>query len=465
MLVSHWIIHCHWVCGTNSKKKYKKDFGNDQNCDIIPYIGNREMREGIKTSLVSIMCVVAASVANAAPTVRTIGGAGTYDSAASAANATAAARAGSLRSTGGYIRPTASVSTGAATTTGTTTTGTTVGGSVSTGGATVGRVASSPRLSIGKYIGAPKSISTSGGTGSDLTGRVEQLESDVATLQTDKQDALQDSTYITVAGDELVLDLERIKEDLEIGDGTDGREVEMGTNDDGLLWRYVGDTEWQTLITWDTISEKLDFDGIDQTINQSITNLRTEMLAALDTKVDKDQGVANAGKVLAVDDNGLVAPSDNYYSKTEIDQQIQNITDSQVTTADLDTKVDKDQGIDNAGKTLVIGADGMVVPSDIEFATTDDLDNLGDLAYEDTVSTTFIDDGAVERAKLADDIAGTLTWVEGWKQWWDENRPGDGQYVMSVDENGNQLWFRVITADDDSSAGGDSGGGTTPTEP
>ncbi len=423
------------------------------------------MREGIKTSLVSIMCVVAASVANAAPTVRTIGGAGTYDSAAAAANATAAARAGSLRATGGYIRPTASVSTGAASTAATPSTGTTMGGSVSTGGATVGRVASSPRLSIGKYIGAPKSISTSGGAGSDLTGRVEQLETDVASLQTDKQDALADSTYITIAGDELILDLERIKQDLEIGDGTDGREVEMGTNDDGLLWRYVGDTEWQTLITWDAISEKLDFDGIDQTINQSITNLRTELMAELDKKVDKDQGADNAGKVLAIGDDGMVTPSDNYYSKTEIDQQIQNITDGQVTTADLDTKVDKNQGVENANKTLVIGNDGMVVPSDVEFATTTDLDNLGDLAYENTVTTPFIDDQAVVRAKLANDIAGTLNWVEGWKQWWDANRPGEGQYVMSVDENGNQLWFRVITADEDPTAGGDTGGGTTPTEP
>ena len=416
-----------------------------------------EMREGIKTSLVSILCVVATSAAFAAPTVRTIGGTGTYESAAAA---TAASRAGSLRATGGYVRPTTSVS-NTTLNSAPTATATTMGGSVSAGAPTVGRVASSPRLSIGKYVGAPKSISTSGGTGSDLTGRVEQLESNVATLQTDKQDALQDSTYITIQGDELVLDLEKIKQDLEIEDGSDGREVEMGTNDDGLLWRYVGDTDWQVLITWDAIKEKLDFNGIDETINQSITNLRTEMLAELDKKVDKDQGTDNAGKALVVGEDGILAPMGDFYSKTEIDQQIENINNSIVTADDLATKVDKDQGIDNAGKTLVIGADGIVVPSDVEFATTTDLDNLGDLAYEDTVSTPFIDDGAVERAKLATDIAGTLTWVEGWKQWWDENRPGEGQYVMSVDEDGNQLWFRVITADDDPNAGG----GTNPDEP
>lgn len=419
------------------------------------------MREGIKTSLLSILCVVAAATASAAPAVRSIGGTGTYESAASAANATAASRAGSLRATGGYIRPTATVSTTGSAINGvaSTTTAPATGGSVSAGGATVGRVASTPRLSIGKYIGAPKSISSSGGAGSDLTDRIEQLETTVVRLDNDKQDALVDSTYITIQGNELLLDVERIREDLKITDGTDGREVEMGTNDDGLLWRYVGDTEWQTLITWDAISEKLDFDGIDRTISQSITNLRTEMLAELDKKVDKDQGTDNAGRVLAVGNDGIVAPSDNYYSKTEIDQQIQNITDGQVTTADLDTKLDKDQGVDNANKTLVVGADGMVVPSDVEFATTDDLDNLGALAYKDTVSTADIDAKAVERSKLADDITRQLDGVQFWEDWWIAHQAelASGDYVVAVQPGTrNPQLFRIITADDEV---------TTPTTP
>lgn len=392
------------------------------------------MREGIKTSLISILCVAFASVANAAPTVRVVGGAGTYDSAASAT----AARAGSLRATGGYVRPTASVSGTAANAVATpTTSATTAGGAVSTGGTTVGRVASSPRLSIGKYIGAPKSVSTSGGgTGSDLTGRVEQLETDVSALQTDKQDTLTDSTYITIQGDQVILDLERVREDLEIGTGTDGREVEMGTNDDGLLWRYVGDTEWQTLITWDEISQKLDFDGIEQTLTTNITNLRNEMLAALETKVDKDQGVDAAGMALVVGDDGILAPTGDFVSR--------------------------DQGIANAGSVLVVDDNGFIVPSDGEMITSDD---LGDLAYEDTVSTPFIDDGAVERSKLATDIANTLDQVTAWETWWNENKPGDGDYVMSVQSDGTRQWFRVITADESVSNGDTVGGDTTPDEP
>ncbi len=427
------------------------------------------MREGIKTSLISILCVAFASVANAAPTVRVVGGNGTYDSAASAT----AARAGSLRATGGFVRPTASVSgtttnkVGTAATTGTTTA--TTGGAVSTGGTTVGRVASSPRLSIGKYIGAPKSVSSSGGTSSDLVARIERLEGDVDALQSDKQNVLLDSEYITIEGDQVILEIERVREEL-CGtngcDGANGREIEMGTNDEGLLWRYVGDTEWTTLITWNEISEKLDFDGVGDLIDTKINEFKVYVDAELDKKVDKDQGIDNAGRVLAIGDDGMVTPSDNFYSKTEIDEQIANINNTIVTTDDLDTKVDKDQGIDNANKPLVVGADGIVVPSDIEFATTADFDNLGDLAYENTVSTPFIDDKAVERAKLADEITNTLDQVTAWETWWNENKPGEGDYVMSVQSDGTRQWFRVITADE--ITGGDTGGeggGTTPDEP
>lgn len=449
------------------------------------------MRE-VKTSLLSILCVFAATAAMAAPAVRTIGGTGTYDSAASAANATAAARAGSLRATGGFVRPTATVSGSTLTTATTTTTNATAaapttGGSVSAGGGTVGRVASSPRLSIGKYIGAPKSVSSSGGgASSDLTGRVEKLESDVETLGDDvdrldneKQDVLQDSTYITIAGDELILDLERIKEDLEIESGTDGREIEMGTNDDGLLWRYVGegDDAWRTLITWDDISEKLDFDGIDDTITERVTELRTEILAELDKKVDKDQGTGEngelIGRAMVVGADGILAPTGDFVTR---DQGTENEGKAMVVgsdgklypadvSVDVSSKLDRDQGTDNAGKVMVVDDNGMVVPSDVEYATTDDMDNLGDLAYQDSVSAGQIEDGAVttatlaakavERTKLAEDITKTLSGVEFWETWWNDHKDelDSGDYLVAVSQNTSaanppQL-FRVITADED----------------
>ena len=367
------------------------------------------MREGIKTSLLSLVFAAAVSTgAGAAPTVRTIGGAGTYTSAADAAttNTTTSSRAGTLRSTGGFVRPSVSVSSAATSTDATGATGGT--GSVSSGTTTIGRVASAPRLSIGKYIGAPKSISsTPSSTGNDLTARVEKLETDVAGLETSKQDVLSGSDYIIIANDEVVLDVDKLKEDLELagGPGTDGREVEMGTNDDGLLWRYVGETEWRVLITWDAIREKLDFSGIENSLTQNITNLKNELQADLDGKLDKDQGESNAGKVLMVGTDGIVAPA-----------------------------------------TMPAGGVG---EEDLD-AVWDHLDTLGELAYMNTVDSAHVDDKAVIRAKLADDIASVISWIE----WWKENVPNDGKkYVLSVDDNGDKQWFQVITPDSDTSGG------------
>ena len=442
------------------------------------------MREKIKTSLLSILCVVATTAtANAAPTVRTING--TYDSAAAAAAGTTSSRAGSLR-TGGYIRPTATVSTSSATpranpTTSVTTGTASSGGSVSTGGGTVGRVASTPRLSIGKYVGAPKSISSSGGgASSDLLQRVEKLEGDVEL----KQNALSDSTYITVSNDELVLDLDKIKQDLELQNGTDGREIEMGTNDEGLLWRYVGDTDWQTLISWSTISEKLDFAGIETSIATAVANLRTELMGELDKKLDIHQGTGESGELIGttmvIDGNGDLKPGGGPYIPANQGSANQGkaliVNESGIVEAkdiDLDTTgmVPIHQGDDPnlIGMAMVVNGDGDLEPTG-DFVTAGELDNLieaydlddfGQLAYMDSVGSEQINAnavnteelaaGAVTRAKLASDIVDSLDdvqWVQKWEDWWNENKPGEGDYVMSVQADGTRQWFRVITADD-----------------
>ena len=438
------------------------------------------MRERIKISLLSILCMATTATANAAPTVRTING--TYDSAAAAAAGTTSSRAGSLR-TGGYIRPTATVSTSSATpranpTTSVTTGTASSGGSVSSGGGTVGRIASTPRLSIGKYVGAPKSISSSGGgASSDLLQRVEKLEGDVEL----KQNALSDSTYITVSNDELVLDLDKIKQDLELQNGTDGREIEMGTNDEGLLWRYVGDTDWQTLISWSTISEKLDFAGIETSIATAVANLRTELMAELDKKLDKNQGTGEngelIGRAMVVGEDGIVRPTgdfankDDVYTKTQVDNKITEINETIVTTGDLDKKVDIHQGDDPnlIGMAMVVNSNGDLEPTG-DFVTAGELDNLieaydldnfGQLAYMDSVgpaqinanavNTEELAAGAVTRAKLAAEIVESLDkiqWIQKWEDWWNENKPGEGDYVMSVQADGTRQWFRVITADD-----------------
>ncbi len=130
------------------------------------------MRNKLKLSTLSIVCVLCASVAMpslGASSVRALGGAGTYTSASGAAAAKAdgvinTARAGSMR-----VNNVAGANVGAA-----------------RSGST--RAASTPRLSIGKYLSGSSAISGgssisgankpgTGSSGKDLRERVEELES------------------------------------------------------------------------------------------------------------------------------------------------------------------------------------------------------------------------------------------------------------------------------------------------
>ncbi len=226
-----------------------------------------------RIAIVCVLCTAAVSGAYAASSVRSLGGSGTYTSASSAASAgssgaTTAVRGGSLR-----VTPSSGQS-GSSTT-------------ISAGTTTSGRVATSPRLSIGQYLGGATSVSGGGsslrpGTGSgssgggsssgggmdpDVAGEVlaaiDDIRRDVDTLfdaNTNLQDqvsAKQDMLYPTADGfiiiddstNEIFVDVDALEQELELVAGKDGREVELGSNDTDLLWRYVGDPEWNTLIS------------------------------------------------------------------------------------------------------------------------------------------------------------------------------------------------------------------------
>ena len=135
------------------------------------------MKNKIKISTLSIVCVLCASVAMpgfAASSVRALGGAGTYSSASSAAAAKADGTAGggainSVRAGSMRVNNVAGANTGAA----------------RSGSA---RATTTPRLSIGKYLSGSSAItggsSISGankpdagsGSGNDLRERVAALE-------------------------------------------------------------------------------------------------------------------------------------------------------------------------------------------------------------------------------------------------------------------------------------------------
>lgn len=82
-------------------------------------------------------------------------------------------------------------------------------------------------------------------------------------------------------------------------------------------------------------------------------------------------------------------PSGYIYKETEI--LTWNTLDKKISELS-GKKVDKDQGVENAGKTLVIGADGNVVPGNVNLSEDETL-NL--LIEEDMLPAVYNADGAI----------------------------------------------------------------------
>ena len=218
------------------------------------------MRKDLKISTWAIVCVLCAatSVADAASSVRNLGGAGTYNSAAAATSGNVGGatgvRGGSLRVSPSSDRLPSGTTNSSATTTN-------------------GRVATGQRLSIGKYLGTGTSVSggssikrptadsSSGGSGV-TPGEANALRRDIENLKNadvalgDKIDRKQD--VLTPASDgfvaidnrtnEITVDVDKLKDAIGTVAGQDGREVVIGSNASDLLWKYDGDTAWQILI-------------------------------------------------------------------------------------------------------------------------------------------------------------------------------------------------------------------------
>ena len=356
------------------------------------------MKHELKISRLAVVCVLCAAVSGAygASSVRSLGGSGTYTSAAAAAEdgnsgGAASVRGGSLR-----VTPSSGVS-------GTTT-------NISAGNTTGGRVATLPRLSIGHYLGGGTSVSGgssirpitpggstsgggsssggSGGVSSDdldaLRGQVDQLERDIEGLRTaddnfsdallDKQDALipGDDGYIIIddATNEIFVDVDALEGALETVAGKDGREVELGSNDTHLLWRYVGESGWHELISKAEITgpqgpqgekgEKgepgdaanLDAYSTTEQMNQAIGNAIDALADVYATKAEvalKADKTELANYATSDDlSRGLAAKANaadvytkaEVYNKTEVDDKVADIVAGDMDEA-LANKADK----------------------------------------------------------------------------------------------------------------------------
>ena len=344
------------------------------------------MKNDLKISTLTIICVLCTAVSGAygASSVRSFGGSGTYASASDAAAAntssTTSVRGGSVR-----VNPGSGVS-GSSTT-------------IDAGTTTNGRVATAPRLSIGHYLGGGTSISggsslrpqtpgsssggsSSGGDGglepdvaAGLRQQVDQLQRDVEDLRNaddnindqllDKQDALipGDDGYIIIddATNEIFVDVDALQGALETVAGKDGREVELGSNDTHLLWRYVGESGWRDLIAIADITgpqgpqgekgEKgdpgdaanLDAYSTTEQMNQAIGNAIAALADVYATKAElanyatsDDLSRGLAAKANAAD----VYTKAEVYNKTEVDDKVADIVAGDMDGA-LANKADK----------------------------------------------------------------------------------------------------------------------------
>ena len=343
------------------------------------------MKNDLKISTLTIICVLCTAVSGAygASSVRSFGGSGTYASAsdAAAANTSSATsvRGGSVR-----VNPGSGVSSSSTT--------------IKAGTTTNGRVATTPRLSIGHYLGGATSISggsslrpqtpgsssggsSSGGDGgldpdvaAGLRQQVDQLQRDVEDLRNaddnindqllDKQDALipGDDSYIIIddATNEIFVDVDALQGALETVAGKDGREVELGSNDTHLLWRYVGEgnDDWRELIAKADITgpqgekgEKgdpgeaanLDAYSTTEQMNQAIGNAIAALADVYATKAElanyatsDDLSLGLAAKANAAD----VYTKAEVYNKTEVDDKVADIVAGDMDEA-LANKADK----------------------------------------------------------------------------------------------------------------------------
>ena len=337
------------------------------------------MKNDLKISTLTIICVLCTAVSGAygASSVRSFGGSGTYASAsdAAAANTSSATsvRGGSVR-----VNPGSGVS-GSSTT-------------IEAGTTTNGRVATTPRLSIGHYLGGGTSISggsslrpqtpgsssggsSSGGDGgldpdvaAGLRQQVDQLQRDVEDLRNaddnindqllDKQDALipVDDGYIIIddATNEIFVDVDALQGALETVAG----KVELGSNDTHLLWRYVGESGWRELIAKADITgpqgekgEKgdpgeaanLDAYSTTEQMNQAIGNAIAALADVYATKAElanyatsDDLSLGLAAKANAAD----VYTKAEVYNKTEVDDKVADIVAGDMDEA-LANKADK----------------------------------------------------------------------------------------------------------------------------
>ena len=279
------------------------------------------MKNELKISKLAIICVLCTAVsgAYAASSVRSLGGTGTYSSASSAAAANTSSSGSTSSVRGGSVRVTPSSGV-----TGTST-------KVEAGTTTSGRVATTPRLSIGQYLGGTTSVSggsslrpqtpstggSSGGVDPDVAAglrqEVDQLQRDVESLRDaddsfsdqllDKQDLLtsrDDLVEIDQSSKEIFINTDNLAEAIsEKLPST--RPVEIGSDGAYIQWRYEGDAQWNNIVSLDELKGPKGDPGESVSVDEVVNAVEDELQTAINDAVNAVVKTAVADEIKNAD--------------------------------------------------------------------------------------------------------------------------------------------------------------------
>ena len=279
-------------------------------------------------ALVCALCAVVAAPAMAAAPVRSLGGAGTYSSASSAATSKAtgssatATRAGAIRVMPSTTKATSTTTSAKPVTTGTATTST--------------RVAATPRLSIGKYLADKKVIASTNkdeaaenefvdkddplwGRLTDLPDRVDDLETGVGVLE-EQVKALEGTI-----GNTDVVNLQTIVNDLQ-------------TNVNTIVTQLPADDA--PVATAESVTQ---INNTVNTINTTIEQLQEQItkIEAGDNSVTVDglvkdvETLQNSVQALQLDVLNVQGEFTKYALKSELEDAIKNSGDNTAAVAAL----------------------------------------------------------------------------------------------------------------------------------
>ncbi len=396
------------------------------------------MKHELKISTIATICVLCTAFsAYGASSVRVLGGAGTYNSAASAAGATSGATSGATATKpsatisglrGGSVRVTPS--SGA--------TGTVV---KPTAGTTTGtRGSAAPRLSIGKYLGGGTAVSGSvavrpqgGGSGdafdgtdigsaAELNTRLNVIEGRVEAVETDSSDASQrldaieslnptGESFSPVAFSGSYEDLEDkpvYEVDTELsevsGNAIANAAVTKALNEKQDKFETATDANYDTAA--DTAYPTVG--AVKYALDEAIINVGGDV----GTKLDKNQNATNAGRVMIVGDDGELAPG---YVTTD------QITDGTIKSADLSSELNTEIAkiADKQDKSNLVGVEGYsaAILDDTKYPTVRAVetaiankiaDALNGSITDVTISEAALATGAVTTDKVGDAAITTI---------------------------------------------------------